>query len=157
MCEAALWSQWIHVGTLVGTKACHLLALSASGLLKVLHDHKFIGALTAQYGKNFHVRVTSAVPPHSPWPTDLKVHFTDVGDLLSQTVGIGLFRRALQNGTLSLSAEDEAYLESELRNDKCTLQYSDDGSRLERVVSVSNVSLSRVDGTILHQIGSWES
>eukprot|EP00403_Amphidinium_massartii_P048313 CAMPEP_0178465996 /NCGR_PEP_ID=MMETSP0689_2-20121128/51660_1 /TAXON_ID=160604 /ORGANISM="Amphidinium massartii, Strain CS-259" /LENGTH=130 /DNA_ID=CAMNT_0020092975 /DNA_START=148 /DNA_END=537 /DNA_ORIENTATION=+ len=127
---------------MIAEKASHLLCLNADSLFKVIQDHTTIRQMTSMYGKNFHARVLSAVPPHSPWPSDLKIPFTeDVASLLSQHVGIGLLRRALNNNMLALSPEDEKYLVSELKTDRCTVQYTPDGSQLERVVSVTNILL----------------
>eukprot|EP00971_Amphidinium_carterae_P201085 3990404-Amphidinium_carterae.1 len=139
-------------------KNSHVLTLSPEGVYKSIQDHGTIRQMTTMYGKNFHARVLSAVPPHSPWPNDLRIPFTeDVASLLSQHVGIGLLRRALNNGMLTLSPEDEKYLVAELKNDRCTVQYTPDGTHLERVVAVTNISLRQPDGTLLFQIGAYDA
>jgi len=119
-----------------------------------------VGGITAQYGKNFHARVISAVPPHCAYPTDFAVPFTEIGDLLSQHVGIALITRAVSTGMLVLASNDKKYLEKELRADRCTVQYYDTsrgGHQLHLVVFVTNIRVWQADGTMLFQIGSWES
>jgi len=145
--EVALWAFWFHVGSVEACdKTCHLLCINANGLLQMLQDFPTLQRLAQQYAKNFHACLTSAGPPHSPWPSDVHVPFTeDVAMLLSQHVGVGLLKRGLALGKLNLSDDDEAYLVKELMAGKCTLQYADDGSQLERVVGVANVMLKWED------------
>eukprot|EP00971_Amphidinium_carterae_P267453 5305147-Amphidinium_carterae.1 len=44
-----------------------------ASLLDILKVH-----LLKHYGRSYHQRVLSAVPPYARWPTDLKVPFTDI-------------------------------------------------------------------------------
>merc|ERR1712232_1108480 len=107
-----------------------------------------------QYGRNFYMRVVSACPPHAPWPDDLQVPFTDISDLMSQHVGIGLYKRALKKGHLTLSKEMQKLLENELNDEKCTLQKASNGD-LERVVALVVLDLRRSDGYIFTQVGKY--
>jgi len=145
--EAALWSYWSHVGSIeANEKSCHLLTISADAMLQMLPEFPTIQCLTRQYAKNFHSCLTSAGPPHSKWPTDLHIPFTeDTAMLLSQHVGMGLLKRALAHGRLELSSEDEEYVVKELMAGKCTIQYAEDGFHLERVVYLANVMLGWFD------------
>jgi len=141
--EAALWCLWNHVGAMEANDVkCHLLSINAVAMLRMLQEFPTVRRLTQQYAKNYHSYLTSSGPPHSAWPTDLHVPFTeDVAMLLSQHVGLGLLKRNLTAGTLYLSPEDEAYVQKELMAGKCTLQYSEDDHQLERVVGVANLQL----------------
>jgi len=141
--EVALWSLWAHVGTCEASgPASHLLSISSQALIEVLEEFPTVERLAQQYAKNYHAYLTSASPPHSQWPNDLHVPNTeDVAMLLSQHVGLGLLKRGLASGSLVLSDEDEAYVTKELMAGKCTIQYSDDGTQLERVVGLTNVML----------------
>lgn len=82
LAEAALWSQWIHVGTCMGVTLCQLLLLQALVLAQVVVKNRMIGEIVQEYGRHFHRRLASAVPPNSAWPNDLKVPFTDYEDLV---------------------------------------------------------------------------
>mmetsp|Transcript_72542 Transcript_72542/g.172996 ORF Transcript_72542/g.172996 Transcript_72542/m.172996 type:complete len:989 (-) Transcript_72542:42-3008(-) len=181
--EASLWAFWLHVGYMEAHEvACHLLSVNAISLVRMLGDFPLIYRLSQQYAKNYHACLTSAGPPHAPWPSDLNVPFTqDTSMLLSQHVGLGLLQRGLALGALDLSDHDEEYVTKELMSGKCTIQYSDDGEQLERVVGVTNVMVhwedrnshtrhsiesacslhashgSRPDAKVLYQVGEMDA
>jgi len=154
-CEAALWTHWFHIGRMETQTACQLFQVKANVLMRVLsRKRKPSAKMLKQYGRNFHLRVVSAVPPHAPWPTDLHVPYANASDLMSQNVGLNLVRAAVDDGTLDISKEDVLHLEEELRTEKCAIQKTTDGE-LERIVALVALRLSRIDGRILVQVGTW--
>jgi len=154
ICEAALWAEWWHVGRLEAVVPSHLLLVDSEGLLKTIQRKQTIAQLTNHYAKAFHMRLTSAVPPHAPaWPNDLVVPFTEeAAELLHQDVAMELYRWSKKQGLISLPPQEEARLEAELRDELCTLKRGDDGS-LERIVAVVAIKLMRKDGCILVHLG----
>mmetsp|Transcript_63206 Transcript_63206/g.150732 ORF Transcript_63206/g.150732 Transcript_63206/m.150732 type:complete len:1126 (-) Transcript_63206:176-3553(-) len=153
-CEAALWSNWVHVGRCEARTACHMVALDAKATLRCIEKKAAVAFAIKQYGRNFHVRIVSAVPPDAPYPTDLHVPNTDVGDLAPQYVGIGLFKSAIKRGKLQINSFNQEILEEELRKEKSTLQQNASGD-LQRVVAVVALRLMRTDGLVLVQLGKW--
>merc|ERR1719282_1240428 len=81
VCEAALWSHWIHVGTLT-TESSQLLSIYANKMAPLLQRNRLIHDITVEYCRHFHNRITSAIPPNAPWPTDLSVPFTEYSDIV---------------------------------------------------------------------------
>eukprot|EP00971_Amphidinium_carterae_P242334 4811563-Amphidinium_carterae.1 len=51
--EIAMWMEWCHLGTLEGTAATELLALSAHGLHQVLKNHPLVAEVTMQWCQAF--------------------------------------------------------------------------------------------------------
>merc|ERR1712008_328705 len=89
LCEAALWSHWIHVGTLTAETECTLMVISAESLWQILQKYREIGVETSGYCVNFHSRIVAAGPPHALWPTDICVQpQLDQHELLNEQVGI---------------------------------------------------------------------
>jgi len=155
LCEAALWSEWFHVGLLEAATRCHVVTVSGSGLAATLdRSSSAIASITATYAQNFHTRLSAAMPPHADWPSDLGVPFCSPTDLLSSDVGIVLVRQALKAG--DLPADTVAMLEQELRDGLCAVQLAADTGKLERVVSLVTLSLGDGQGRTLVQVGKWE-
>jgi len=166
LCEPALWAEWIHVGTAKATSACQLLELRADAFLAALAGHSVIGELAVEYGRAFHSRVVAAKPPQAAWPTDLEVPFTECGDLVYmmtremrtsiavmateaiQDRGVGLGFRS----GLTRQGADE--LISEVDEGKAVLVLNGAGET-ERVLGLVVLNLSRSDGRILAQLGTW--
>jgi len=132
-----------------------LLVVAAAGLTKIQRRGKpAIDFSMRKYGCNYYERIISAQPPHTPWPSDIFVAYTDIGDLLPPDVGIGLYKSAVVKGRLRIPRDSRQQLEEELRNEMCTLQ-EDGKGELERVVATVNVCLRRLDGTILVELGRF--
>merc|ERR1711972_147375 len=83
LCESALWSEWVNVGTLEAETVCQLLKIRAEGLSKAMERHNDIGEITLEYCHQFHKRIISSGPPNAPWPSDPSVPFTEYGDLVA--------------------------------------------------------------------------
>merc|ERR1712176_1112321 len=112
--------------------------------------------MATDYGHKFHASIVAAVPPHASWPSDLKVPFTDIADLLqSQDVGIGLLRQAQMKG-LDISSAKIHKLEAEIKDGKCIVQLGDDNS-LERVVAVEALRMENEDGNSFVQLGKLDT
>jgi len=157
-CEAALWSYWIHVGTMEGVEsASELLVIDAEGLMReVMKAGESPSSLMIRhYGRGYHLRIMTAVPPIAPWPTDLHVPDTEVSSLVSTQVGIGLLSRAIEHGQLQISEEAAEALFAELAEEKCSLRADKDGS-LERIVSVVALRLSNTEDSVLVQLGTYK-
>jgi len=157
LCEAVLWSHWAHVGDMMATSAVHLLTIEAERFVKVCNKKTAVSEIAKQYGRQFHLRIISAVPPHAPWPSDVEVPFTQgayANDLITHEVGLGLYNRAKSELRCKLTEELLRGLEHELRQEKCTLQVDPQG-QLERVVAVVTIKIFHEDGTFLTQIGRW--
>merc|ERR1712176_515848 len=112
--------------------------------------------MATDYGHKFHASIVAAVPPHASWPSDLKVPFTDIADLLqSQDVGIGLLRQAQMKG-LDIPSAKIHKLEAEIKDGKCIVQLGHDNS-LERVVAVVALHIENNDGLIFVQVGKFDA
>mmetsp|Transcript_61592 Transcript_61592/g.134702 ORF Transcript_61592/g.134702 Transcript_61592/m.134702 type:complete len:347 (+) Transcript_61592:3-1043(+) len=154
MCESALWCHWIHVGTLEALSPCQLLLLQPESMGEVVQQHIVIGEIAREYCECFHRRIINAKPPHAPYPTDLKVPFTDQGDLvysLSQQVQIeiGLTAIALTSSAPRAGVDK---LRDEVKAGKSVVILNTQG-HAERVVSLVILSLTNADGDVLYQIG----
>jgi len=156
LCEAGLWSHWIHVGRMEAVSACQLLFIDADGLMAVCCKKLVVALMIKQYGRNFHLRIISSSPPFAEWPDDLQVPYTEMVDLVSKDVGMGLLKKALRSGTLRLEDEKRRALEDEVRNEKCALQELPSGE-LQRIVAVVTLRLHRAADSeeFLTVLGKW--
>jgi len=156
LCEACLWSNWVHVGRAEVAAAAELLVVSSDSLVQEFgRDHPACHLLK-HYGRSFHQRILCAVPPFARWPTDLSVPFTDVSDLLGPHVGIGMLQSAISSGIITLSKEAELELVGELLEEKCALTTLKDGT-LQRLVSVVALKAMDYEGNILAELGKCDS
>jgi len=159
MCESALWSKWVHIGTLEALNACQLLLLQAASVGEMVQQNIVIGKIAREYSSCFHRRIVNAKPPHAPYPTDLKVPFTDQGDLvysMSQQVQvqIGLTALALASSHATRSGIEK--LKDEVRAGKSVVILNAHG-HAERVVSLVILNLIDSEGRVLYQIGDVAS
>eukprot|EP00971_Amphidinium_carterae_P183148 3634427-Amphidinium_carterae.1 len=82
MVEAALWSSWIHVGTMSANEPCEVLSLHAESMSEILGImHTLMKDILMDYCYAFHRRLQAAKPPYAPWPNDLEVPFTSFGEI----------------------------------------------------------------------------
>jgi len=156
VCEAALWSDWTHVGKLEAETQVKVFKLSYEELASILEVLKMVSMVTRSYARSFYLRLTTACPPHSDWPTDLGLPFTSAADLLSKDVGVGLLRAACTSGRISLMPAESAQLEDEIRHETCALQQTERGE-LERLVAVHCINITRPNGDILVHLGSYHA
>lgn len=155
ICEVALFLAWSHVGKMTAVSHSRLVTVNASGLEEVISMKPIVAHVTKTYARNFHQRVTQAIPPYAPWPTDVHVPHADASDLLSADVNIGLLSLAVQNGSACLSEEQEEKLRKELSEGRCSLHTTESGDLL-RVVAVVALALRRPESSqCLYQLGTW--
>jgi len=158
-CEAAVWSDWNHVGTMYGARkiTSELLVLRAPALLKEVTKEDSPGrSVILHYGRQFYLRLITAMPPFTSWPSDLHVPDTDVGNLVGIGVGLGLLNTAMAQNTVSLTDDAHEALLNELAEEKCALRAAADGS-LERTVAVVAVRLVNLDDEVLVQLARCEN
>mmetsp|Transcript_39561 Transcript_39561/g.93153 ORF Transcript_39561/g.93153 Transcript_39561/m.93153 type:complete len:1034 (+) Transcript_39561:135-3236(+) len=134
-CEPALWSHWVHVGRAEAEMASELLVLSASALMKELERDHFACQMMKHYGRSYHMRITSAMPPFTDWPNDAYVPYTDMSDLVGAEVSIAMLNAAIAQHQLTLGEDAHSELVKELRDEKCALRAGPEGG-LERTVAV---------------------
>jgi len=146
MCEVALWSHWHHVGKAEAQVASELLVISANGLMKELERDHFACQMMKHYGRSYHMRVTSAMPPFADWPTDVAVPYTEMSDLVGAEVSIGMLNNALASHQMMMTGSIKDELEQEIRDEKCALRTRSDGA-LERTVAVVALRLKDTDDT----------
>lgn len=165
LCEAALWTDWIHVGKAEAETDCEMLSITAVGVIHALEMHLVVRDITLDYCRQFHRRLISAKPPDAPWPDDLQVPFTEYSDIVvSMTadiqVRIGL--HALEHATSQVEAwswdrgrsvrKKVEKLRGEILQGKSTVMMNAQGQP-ERVVSVVALHVERKDGYVLVQLG----
>lgn len=156
--EAALWTHWIHVGNAEASQASEILVVSAHGLPKVLHKHRILQDVIAEYGKKYHVCVTSARPPVA-WPNDLHVPGSDFEEIVlsmdhNSRIVIGLHAlRSTPGSAWSHSAKETARtLEQEVIEGRSVVMNVT--GEPYRVVSLVAFSIQRDTGEILVQLGT---
>eukprot|EP00403_Amphidinium_massartii_P003851 CAMPEP_0178383250 /NCGR_PEP_ID=MMETSP0689_2-20121128/6906_1 /TAXON_ID=160604 /ORGANISM="Amphidinium massartii, Strain CS-259" /LENGTH=1092 /DNA_ID=CAMNT_0020003467 /DNA_START=104 /DNA_END=3382 /DNA_ORIENTATION=+ len=157
--EAALWSNWLHVGDCVAEASTQLLKINALALVGLLERYANTGshirALTLIYARNYHVRIVASMPPHAEYPNDLHVPFTDPSDLFSRHVSIGILRRAEKIGQIKLNEQQRKLIETEVNKEKCAIRTTHHGHGIERIVCVTVLRLKDDDDRVLHAIGEW--
>jgi hypothetical protein len=155
VCEAALWSSWMHVGTLEAITMSQLLVLRESNCLALMQDYYDARKLVTDYGTRYYKRIAAAVPPHAEFPDDIQVPFTDVSDLLADHVGIAFFHHAVATGAINLTDEEHDELDAELYAGRSTVNKTSAGD-FERVVAVIALRIANVDSAIFVQVGKWD-
>jgi len=157
ICEAALWSHWIHVGTLIADTACQVMVINAASMWRILVEYyQEIGATTRQYCINFYNRLVAACPPHAVFPTDICIQpHLDRHELLNQQVGIGLLHQAMQRDKVRLTKEQYEEIKQELVAHKCSLQQPCDGV-FQRIVAVEALLVINTQKKYFIQIGEWD-
>mmetsp|Transcript_21363 Transcript_21363/g.49666 ORF Transcript_21363/g.49666 Transcript_21363/m.49666 type:complete len:1070 (-) Transcript_21363:28-3237(-) len=82
LCEAALWSEWIHVGKAMASMVCRVLWIDGDSLVESLKMNGIMGSIVQQYAQQFHRRIISASPPRADYPSDMLIPYTDFEDLV---------------------------------------------------------------------------
>jgi len=174
LCEAALWVEWIHVGKAEAASDCQVLRVSAEGVVRALETHRLVREITSDYCRQFHKRLQNAQPPVADWPTDLRVPYTDFGDIVSSMepshrVRLGLqaldeweaennaswtWLAARRRGSAIYQGSSTDKLREEIMNGKSNVLLTADG-QLERLTYVVALRIERLDGCILAQL--WKS
>jgi len=159
LCEASLWSYWIHVGTAEVATTAQLLVVQADGVVEVLQIRHIARDLTLAYAHQFHRCIITSTPPNASWPTDIQVPFTDYGDLVQAmeevhqvTIGLAAVESVVARPRHKLYGKTLLNLTHEVETGKCTVMLNGDGE-LERVVSVVALNILNKDRRVLVQIG----
>lgn len=161
-CEAAMWTQWMHVGTIEAIDSCELCTLHADAVGRVLRQDEVMFRIAAAYAEAFHYRLITAGPPHTDWPDDLRVPLTQYADLVMQLppdllVYIGIdavevlskSQKSWLSGQMLTTAKT---LRNEVTTGKCVLMVNALGE-VKRVTSVLTLRLENSSGQILYQLG----
>jgi len=163
LCEAALWSQWVHVGHARAETQCQLLVLPSTRVLDVLRKHGILRDITNEYGKEFHRRLIEAKPPHASYPTDLEVPFTEFGDIVAtmnsqiqHAIGLDALLHTSRSRFSPFSTQSEAHqkLKDEVLEGRSVVVLNKEGDP-ERVVSVTALKLQGPSG-IFMQLGKQD-
>mmetsp|Transcript_10689 Transcript_10689/g.24328 ORF Transcript_10689/g.24328 Transcript_10689/m.24328 type:complete len:1116 (-) Transcript_10689:31-3378(-) len=158
--EAAIWSKWIHVGTLKCQTSSQVLVISVRGVEEHYRAAVVLQELTLEYCRVFHKRLVAASPPAAPYPDDLHVPFTDYEDLvfgMSAAVQSIIGLHAIDYMKASRWRRGGAFagtvkkLTQEVQSGTCVLIVDGDGD-VRRIVPVVVLHLAQADHKILVQI-----
>lgn len=152
LCEAALWTEWTHVGTAEALKECELMELDATGLIHTVLRHRLIRELAVSYGCAFHQRLITA----GNQPTDLCVPntaWTEIVPELSSDVqkfiGLSVIHKEVVAPHLQAVLLE---LEDQVNQGRCALVRDSDGE-VKRFVKLSVLWLRLQDGRFLVELG----
>ncbi len=70
LCEAALWTEWLHVGTLEALSRGNVLAIQVSPFVQITTSSPGIAHITVEYGRTFVVKVRKAIQEQAKSATD---------------------------------------------------------------------------------------
>lgn len=166
ICEAALWSEWVHVGTLKAVTDCEMLAIRAHEFVAALPNCRKVRDVTVEYGRHYYAAILQARPPKGSWPNDISVPLTEFSDIVlmmdagfRRLVSLVALRR--RRGSLwsrnyfhSSTGQSMTELEDEVRSGRCAVAVNSAGE-LERVVTVADLRLER-EGNILVQLAQLQ-
>jgi len=159
ICEAALWTNWIHVGSAFAETAGQVLAICAEQMIRSLDKQRLIREIAQQYARIFHKRVVEALPPYLPWPSDLQVPATEFGEMvlnmdhpLRVLIGLDALKQ-ISCGPFRIFSSRHLVdvLRKEIMDGKSTVYLNANGE-IERFASVIVLRIVR-DGLILVQLG----
>jgi len=160
LCEAALWSEWIHVGLAAAITPCNLVTIQADKCAELCVKHQVVGGFYQEFCRGYHSRIISAKPPAAPWPTDLEVPFTEFTDIISSmeadtriAVGLTLLRKHFGTTTIWTPTVTRRYetLKEQVVNGMSMVGLNAKGS-IVRVVSVLALRIEDREGNILVQL-----
>lgn len=155
LCEAAMWTKWIHVGSATADVPCQTLILKADVAIRQLRKHRVVEEFTQSYAALYLDRVRTATS--DKWPNDIDVAGTVFGELIASMdhdmqVGVSLeaFLKLSQRGMFRLF-HDMEHLRREIVSGECALWINN--NEPERVVKTLVFSISRDhDGSLLMEL-----
>jgi len=168
LCEAALWSEWIHVGTAVAKQRSTLALLKAEELLKVCSEHAVVKTIVTSYGETFHSKIVDARPPEESWPSDLVVPNTSLARIVMSmpkeaqvAIGWNVLRRCSEEplgltGWAAMAFHGQRSRQLERLAQEVSLGQSTVirvGQEVQRVVSTACLRLLDERWRVLVQIG----
>jgi len=158
ICEAALWTKWIHVGKAHAIVECDLLSISAKEFAQNTARSLALEQMAREYGRQYHKRVVNAQPPHAPYPTDLEVCYTDFHDIvvtMDREIQVFIGVHALANCKNGPRDNNKRMkLKDEITASKCLVIAT--SGMLLRVVSLVILNLRQANGNVLAQVGKLE-
>jgi len=159
--EAALWSHWIHVGSIRAESAVEVAQIDGDELAQAISCSGVMQPFALQYCAGYHARLITSKPPAAPWPTDLHVPFTDFGDLvlsmpvdMQQIIGSDAMEQ-LANGRVWMGRNNFGFtkLRQEVEKGKSIVVVDGQGN-IRRVVAVVAIRVERsADKCLLAQVG----
>jgi len=159
ICEAALWTQWQHVGTASTLAPCQLMALDAERMVASLGTHRLIRDITQQYAQEFQRRLAAAVAPF--WPSDIHVPSTDFGSIvhsmdhqLQALIGLNSLKQLPWLFDSFLGYPSNNFLD-EVMKGRCAVVVNCDDT-VERIVRVAALRIVHKNGLVLTQLGHFE-
>lgn len=165
MCEMALWTKWVHVGTAVTLAESEILVINADAILNAVPKHRLIHEVTLEYSQLYHHRVITARPPLHTWPTDLSVPEAEFPDIVASmplsmkaTIGIEALQRiapSWSNWSHPVGRSKLTRLKEQVVQGFCTVVLNGQGEP-QRLVSVTVLRLERTDDRFLVQVGELE-
>lgn len=157
--EAALWTQWTHVGMLEAVTVCELLVLNAQQVAEAFSHSNHTRQVASEYGRAFHARLQTSKPPYADWPNDVLVpyaSFEEVMATLSEQVRSYVGMLTLQYVTANYSWSPwNQRLREDVREGRCTVVTAATGD-VEIIASSVALQLERADGRVLVQLGTWD-
>lgn len=158
ICEAALWTQWKHVGTLEACTSTELLVLNANAVGEVLQLNEHARIIACEYSRAYTTRLQNSCEPYSEFPTDLHVPYTSFQEIIPSSrdeVRSFIGQLALQTRVAHLSWTMWAQrLKDDVRSGRRALIAGERGE-LELVSTIAILNLERGDGSVLVQLGTW--
>ncbi|CAL1133029.1 unnamed protein product [Cladocopium goreaui] len=171
--EPALWTHWPHVGTLVSPNPASLLKIMVDKHESIIRQTEAMSDFAAEFALQYRQRLAMGHPPQANWPSDLEVPHTSFDEII---VNSSRDTRRLVSNLALEHLKDQASsawgrtfgnvtgnppknldaLEKEVDKDKCTLITTMNGE-VERLAAVTAIEIRRPNGTVLMQLGSWDS
>eukprot|EP00811_Abedinium_folium_P026760 NODE_397_length_3091_cov_7.651822.p1 GENE.NODE_397_length_3091_cov_7.651822~~NODE_397_length_3091_cov_7.651822.p1 ORF type:complete len:842 (-),score=214.18 NODE_397_length_3091_cov_7.651822:565-2769(-) len=157
LCEAAMWCEWVHVGSVEAQTNAEVLEVYYEGLMKSLNKHSSLRDLFTEYAIHFHRRLQRAKPPYTHWPDDTQVPFTDFEEIamsVSETQRLRVSSPALKKLRTQRwgGARVQDKLEEEVANGKTVFTLNLNNNVLRNVAAVA-VHIRRADGKLFVQLG----
>lgn len=156
ICEAALWTNWIHVGPAMAAVPCQLVRISAEGATSAMKKERRILDMALTYAIEYHHCLCNDKPPLG-WPTDLVVPDTEFGDIASSMDAD--IRNSIVMARLKadhvMNRRSLVSLSQEVINGSAGLTLDCVGEP-RRMVTNFALKVTRDDGNIFAQIGYME-
>ena len=165
--EAALWMEWIHVGSPEVDVPAKLLTVNSDRMLKAMMRHGLITVITIAYARIYHGYVISAVGPDG-FPSDVPgdsddFKFWNIVSRMSHELQEAISLHAIQTAAnvrmthrgknqFQVGFKHYQRLKEQVLQGSATLLLTNDGG-LQRVVNVMRFRMSREDGRVLMALG----
>jgi len=152
LCEAALWTHWLHVGRMEAITAAELLTLDVEKVISCFEGVASVKITARSYGDVYHRMVTNVT---EAWPNDVTVPDASHELIImkmnhSARVRVGCV--ALEKLRRLRRCQNDPELETKMLNGQLSLFVTGSGE-IQRFVSVVAVSCRREDGRVLVSLG----